>query len=123
MSQAVVNVVNNAQQALHTNDDSTVPMAGGTVKLSTRRVNDQLQIRIRDDGPGIAREHHERIFEPYVQIGAGASVERKGHGLGLAGARKLARRLGGEIAVSSETGAGSVFRLTVPLRRTPDPQN
>jgi two-component system, OmpR family, sensor kinase len=76
----------------------------------------ELIVEVADDGPGIAREHHELIFEPYTQVGAGASVGRKGHGLGLAGAQTLARRIGGEITLSSEAGEGSVFKLTVPVR-------
>jgi two-component system OmpR family sensor kinase len=80
----------------------------------------ELVVEVSDDGPGIAPEHHELIFEPYAQAGAGVSIGRKGHGLGLAGAQTLARRLGGKIILSSEVGGGSMFRLTVPVRRTAD---
>jgi len=82
---------------------------------------EELVVEVSDDGPGIAREHHELIFEPYAQVGAGASISRKGHGLGLAGAQTLARRLGGKITLFSETGEGSVFKLTVPMTWTTDP--
>ena len=80
------------------------------------RSGDELIVEVSDDGPGIAREHHELIFEPYAQVGTQAAVGRKGHGLGLAGAQTLARRLGGEITLSSEMGAGSVFKLSVPVQ-------
>lgn len=83
------------------------------------KCGDDLIVEVSDDGPGIAKEHQEWIFEPYAQVSGGAAG-RKGHGLGLAGAQTLARRLGGKITLSSETGEGSVFKLTVPVRGVAD---
>lgn len=80
----------------------------------------ELIVEVADDGPGIAKEHHDLIFQPYAQVSGGAVAGRKGHGLGLAGAQTLARRLGGRITLSSEAGEGSVFRLAVPIKRTQD---
>lgn len=77
----------------------------------------ELIIEVCDDGPGIAREHHEWVFQPYTQVGTDAVQGKKGQGLGLAGARLLAARLGGTITLRSETGEGSVFRLSVPTNK------
>lgn len=77
-----------------------------------------LTITVKDDGPGIAPEHHAVIFERYKRAPADDGLERKGHGLGLAGARVLARRLGGDITLESEPGQGATFRLTIPVSRS-----
>jgi two-component system, OmpR family, sensor kinase len=84
-----------------------------TIKCSSSEQD--LVIEVSDDGSGIAPEHHELIFQPYVQIGVEAAMEKKGHGLGLAGARLLARHIGGDITLQSKISQGSVFRLTVPM--------
>jgi two-component system, OmpR family, sensor kinase len=78
---------------------------------------DDLTVTVQDDGPGIAPEYHEMVFERYRQGPDDDGLERKGHGLGLAGARILARRLGGEISLESAASAGATFVLTVPRRR------
>jgi signal transduction histidine kinase len=73
-----------------------------------------LVVTVRDDGPGIAPEHHAIVFGRYKQVPATDDFERKGHGLGLAGARILARRLGGDISLDSVPGQGATFRLVIP---------
>ena len=75
---------------------------------------DRISISIRDDGPGIAAEHHEMIFERYRQVAPCDGLARNGHGLGLAVARILARSMTGDIAVESELGQGALFQLTLP---------
>ena len=77
---------------------------------------DHLMLAVKDDGPGIEPDHHELIFKRYTQIKECALVERKGHGLGLAGSLIMARSLGGDIEVISRKGAGATFRLTLPLQ-------
>jgi signal transduction histidine kinase len=77
---------------------------------------DRFVLAVRDDGPGIAPDHHDLIFRRYTQVAECAFVERKGHGLGLAGALILARSLGGDIQVASRKGAGATFSLTLPLQ-------
>jgi signal transduction histidine kinase len=77
---------------------------------------DQIVLAVKDDGPGIDPEHHELIFRRYTQVKECAFIERKGHGLGLAGALVLARSLGGDIHVASRKGEGALFRLCAPLR-------
>ncbi len=78
--------------------------------------NDCFSIAVTDDGPGVEPEHHEFIFRRYAQVKECATVPRKGHGLGLAGALILARCLGGNIELDSQKGKGATFRLTLPVR-------
>lgn len=75
----------------------------------------QLIVEVIDDGPGVEKENQELIFERYTRLKACVLLSRTGHGLGLAGARILARHLGGDITVRSSAGPGAVFCLTLPL--------
>jgi len=70
-------------------------------------------LKISDTGPGIPREHHERIFAKFSQVG-----ERRagGAGLGLAITRDLIHLMGGQISIESSPGFGSTFRVRLPLR-------
>ena len=76
-----------------------------------------LEITVHDTGPGIAAEDRARIFEVFEQVGDESRTDsvNRGTGLGLTIARQLARLLGGVLEVESEPGAGSAFRLRVPL--------
>jgi two-component system OmpR family sensor kinase len=78
------------------------------------REGDDLIISVQDDGPGIPPEHHGAVFERYKQLPIHDGFERKGHGLGLAGALILARRLGGDISLDSVPGQGATFRFRIP---------
>ena len=76
---------------------------------------EHLLIEVLDDGPGVEKEHRELIFERYTRIKECSILSRTGHGLGLAGARILARRLGGDLVVTSKRGSGAAFCLNLPL--------
>ena len=85
-----------------------------TVELIDGR--DELRIRVRDNGIGIAPEYHDRVFELFKRLHT--SDAYTGTGLGLSTCRKIARRLGGDITVESAEAAGSVFEVRLP-KRTP----
>lgn len=85
------------------------------VEVRAVRQGDFLELEVGDDGPGIPPEHQELIFRRYSQLEAPEGLVRRGHGLGLAGARILAQGLGGSLEVRSQKGKGAVFRLVVPL--------
>ena len=87
--------------------------AGGRVTVTGRRSGSWAEVLVRDTGRGIAPEHIEQIFQPFVQV-SGASDTRAGVGLGLATSRNLARRMGGDILVESAPGVGSTFTLRLP---------
>ena len=76
---------------------------------------EHLLVEVTDDGPGVHAGDRETIFKRYTQLNACVLLSRTGHGLGLAGARILARHMGGDITVNSPPGAGTVFCLTLPL--------
>jgi signal transduction histidine kinase len=89
------------------------------LEVALDRERDELIITVKDDGPGISSEHHAAVFERYKQLPIHDDFERKGHGLGLAGALILARRLGGDISLDSVPGHGATFRFSIPCDKTP----
>ena len=79
-------------------------------------------IRIRDDGPGIAAEDQERIFERFYRVDKSRSRQLGGTGLGLAIVKNAVRLHGGTVSVSSEPGKGSVFEVRLPMMEERDGQ-
>jgi signal transduction histidine kinase len=77
--------------------------------------NDTVVFSVADTGIGIAPEHVESVFIEFAQIDNPMQRRVKGTGLGLPLSRRLARLLGGDIALQSQLGSGSVFTLTLPV--------
>lgn len=76
-----------------------------------------LQVSVGDDGPGVPPDFRQKIFQRYTQAASSSGqAHRDGHGIGLAGARALARCLGGDLQVESGRGGGADFRLWLPAR-------
>jgi len=88
---------------------------GGRVRVSCEVKEKLISIRVEDNGPGIPVDKHDEVFEPFVQLNRGLTRTTDGTGLGLAISRGLARGMGGDIALKSKLGRGSVFTVTVPL--------
>jgi chemotaxis family two-component system sensor kinase Cph1 len=88
---------------------------GGSVEVGCARAGDRVRVHVRDTGRGIPASELRSIFEPFVQVDRHVTPHNdQGVGLGLAISRELARRMGGNLEVESEVGAGSVFTLTLP---------
>ena len=79
------------------------------LRISAARDNGSIAIEVADDGPGLPPKARENLFRPFF-----GSARPGGSGLGLAIARELMRAHGGDLTLVSSTGAGTVFRLTVP---------
>jgi PAS domain S-box-containing protein len=67
---------------------------------------------IRDNGPGLTVEEQARLFAPFTRLD---QVRVEGHGLGLSIVRRIVEKLGGQVGVEGEVGAGSTFWFTLPL--------
>jgi PAS domain S-box-containing protein len=108
ITQIVANLINNAVKF-------TLP--GGLVWLTVQQRDQQVIISVRDNGIGIAEEHQENIFKPFVQLDAAVDRARGGLGLGLAMVRQLVDMHGGTVQViSGKTGGGSEFIVTLPVK-------
>jgi signal transduction histidine kinase len=88
---------------------------GGRVRVSCEVKEKLISIRVEDNGPGIPVDKHDAVFEPFVQLNRGLTRTTDGTGLGLAISRGLARGMGGDIALKSKLGRGSVFTVTIPI--------
>lgn len=77
--------------------------------------NGNFQVRVQDTGTGIPKEHIADLFSPF-QSSARSGEQRRGLGLGLTYAERMARRMGGKIEVQSKLGDGSAFTLTLPAQ-------
>ena len=96
--------------------------SGGKVEVGARRSHTSdsapaVEFFVRDYGPGIASEHHSRLFERFYRVDKARSRESGGTGLGLSIARHIVRAHGGELRLESELGAGATFLFTLPVPR------
>lgn len=90
----------------------------GSVALGVSSGNGMCAIAITNDGPPILPEHHERIFEKFVQVEGGQSTNRKGVGLGLAFCKMAVEAMNGTIVVESPVADrkdGVRFLLRLPV--------
>jgi signal transduction histidine kinase/CheY-like chemotaxis protein len=101
VEQVIMNLVVNARDAMP---------HGGTVNLTTRAVEDGVELTVTDTGSGMRADVKNRIFEPFFTT----KGEAKGTGLGLAIVKGVLDDLGGNISVDSELGTGTKFRLWFP---------
>jgi signal transduction histidine kinase len=89
--------------------------AGGRVRVSAERRGDRAMLAVRDSGVGIPAEEQPKIFDRFYRVDKSRGREGGGTGLGLSIALRAATAVGGRIEFDSEPGAGSEFRLTLPL--------
>ena len=87
--------------------------AGAPVDVSLATDNTKVRLIVRDQGPGIADEHQQRIFAPFEQVALG-SERRAGFGIGLWVVRQLVEAMDGSIEVASVAGEGSAFTVHLP---------
>ena len=108
--EAVLNLISNAYFSMH---EKSVASEGFEPELSiaTRRMDDMLEIRVRDNGTGIPDDVVSRIFNPFFSTRDGAV----GAGLGLPLAADVARRYGGDISVNTVHGEYAEFVMSLQL--------
>jgi signal transduction histidine kinase len=90
----------------------------GEIRLAVRTEGAYVVFEVSDTGIGIAPEHQSRIFDRFWQVDSASTRSFGGLGIGLAAAREFSRLLGGDVEVESEVGAGSTFRVRLPLPAT-----
>ena len=107
VQQVLLNLIQNAQYAM------TRHRGHGRLTLRTRHRGSVVELRVEDDGPGIAREHLARIFDPFFTT----KPVGEGTGLGLSISYGIVRDHGGRIWAESEPGRGTTLVLELPVRQ------
>jgi signal transduction histidine kinase len=102
LRQAILNLIKNGLEALG---------RGGRLTVGTRRVDDHVEISIRDTGPGIATDVGKRLFEQFF------TTKPQGTGLGLYISRQIIEQHGGTLRWESGPGAGTTFTASLPIKR------
>jgi signal transduction histidine kinase len=102
LERALLNLLLNACEVVPTNS--------GKIDIEMRRNGHNLEIRIEDNGPGIADVVRDRLFEPFVSHG-----KENGTGMGLTVVQKILQDHGGDVAVEQTSASGTTFRVTIPL--------
>ncbi|GBD27037.1 Sensor histidine kinase RcsC [bacterium HR30] len=91
--------------------------AEGLVHVEVKRAEgDRVEICVRDNGPGIPPQEQDRLFEPFWLRESPLNRRTSGLGIGLALAKDLAVRLGGEIHCTSHPGRGTTLTVRLPIR-------
>lgn len=88
---------------------------GQKVAISAHREQRFINIHVDDDGPGIAPEHREEVFRPFLRLDEARNQDESGSGLGLAIARDIARSHGGEITLGASTLGGLRASVRLPV--------
>ncbi len=85
-----------------------------TITLAATKVDSTTEIRVADNGCGIAREHLAHLFEKFYRVPSGDVQRPRGYGLGLYYARQVIEAHGGQISAESRTGHGTTIIIKLP---------
>jgi signal transduction histidine kinase len=107
LSQALINLINNAIK--YSPDRKHI-------RVATSRDGDRILVAVSDQGIGIPKSEHKKIFEKFYRAESSLVHDTKGSGLGLALVRHIVEAHGGEIELTSVPNEGSTFTLVLPLR-------
>jgi len=107
LRQALINLVDNAIK---------YTPSGGRIEILTLLSEGAAIFEVADSGPGIAEEHHAKIFDRFYRADPSRTRDSGGLGLGLAIARWAVESQGARIELHSRAGHGSTFRVVMPLR-------
>ena len=102
LQQVFLNLLTNAVDAIGKD---------GKVFLTSRRIDSEIEVSVRDNGPGVPKEYQSRVFEPFFTT----KQSGKGTGLGLSVTYTIVRNMGGTIVLDSEEGNGSTFTVRLPI--------
>lgn len=108
LNQVMTNLINNA--IMYGNEQGTI-----TVILNKKKEKNQFEVIVKDNGPGIAEEHHPRIFQRFYKVDKSRSREKGGTGLGLSIVKHIVEAHDSEIKLVSKTGKGCKFSFKLKL--------
>ena len=107
LEQALVNLIMNAIQ--HSNSKTTISLIG-------QMKDKKIIISVQDEGIGIEKKHHTRLFERFYRIDSSRSRNDGGTGLGLSIVKHIVNAHKGDISLESEIGKGSIFTIKIPIK-------
>jgi signal transduction histidine kinase len=110
--QVLVNLLTNAHE---------YSPEGASIEVTAARRDGAVEIAVHDDGPGMAEDQLEHIFERFTRGDAGLTQHVGGTGLGLAISKSLVELHGGTIGADSAPGRGSTFRVLLPAGQAAAP--
>ena len=114
-----LNLYTNTFYSLSEKTKSGLPGYNPTIKVSTRKLNDNIEIRIRDNGLGIPEKIKEKIFQPFFTT----KPTGQGTGLGLSLSFDIIKAHGGEIGVDSRENEFAEFIIRLPVKPSLSPKN
>ena len=108
IEQVILNIISNAIKYTEN---------GGKIEVSSRRSNQFISIKVKDNGIGIPEEDQHRIFERFYRVEKGRSRELGGTGLGLSIAKQIIEAHKGEILLESRFGEGTTIEVKIPYEK------
>ena len=105
LEQAILNLITNALQAMDTVDREKY------LRVSVAQEGQQAVIRVVDNGPGVAGDLLDKIFDPFY------TTRKDGHGIGLSFSHRVISKHNGRLSAGAAEGGGAVFRIELPLWR------
>ena len=112
IGRVVLNLINNAFYAVSEKEKQNIHGHEPTVTVSTKKINDKVEIKVKDNGNGIPEKIVDKIFQPFFTT----KPTGQGTGLGLSLSYDIIKAHGGEIKVKAVDGKGSEFSIQLPTK-------
>jgi signal transduction histidine kinase len=112
IGRVLLNLYNNAFYAVTEKKQQQSEAYEPTGSVSTKKLNDKIEIRVKDNGPGIPQNVMDKIFQPFFTT----KPTGQGTGLGLSLSYDIIKSHGGEIKVETKQGEGAEFIIELPIR-------
>jgi two-component system NtrC family sensor kinase len=111
IGRVILNLINNAFYAVSEKQKQNNPGYEPTVTVSTKKVKDKIEVRVKDNGNGIPQKVLDKIFQPFFTT----KPTGQGTGLGLSLSYDIVKAHGGELKVETKEGEGSEFIIQLPV--------
>jgi len=113
IGRVILNLINNAFYAVSEKQNQNIPGYEPTVIVSTKKINDKVEIQVEDNGNGIPQKVLDKIFQPFFTT----KPAGQGTGLGLSLSYDIVTKgHGGEFRVETKEGEGAAFIITLPVQ-------
>ncbi len=113
IGRVLLNLYNNAFYATNEKNKSIDESYKPLVLVSTKKINDKIEIRVSDNGNGIPQNIVDKIFQPFFTT----KPTGQGTGLGLSLSYDIIKAHGGEITVETKEGEGTIFIIQIPVSK------